>query len=98
VGDIQANLADWLNKAEHELPSRYAADFKQPIRLTTQCVYVQLPQTSVLVDVNTYEGWSDTPYFLPGYQPPPGLLDRLVELGRVCKLRSLELFTINLTP
>lgn len=81
VGDIQANLAELLNKAEHVPPPGYAESFGQPLRMPIQCILIQLPAICVLVDASVYDISPDSPFAIPGYQPPPGLLTRLAERG-----------------
>jgi glyoxylase-like metal-dependent hydrolase (beta-lactamase superfamily II) len=79
VGDFQWDLADALHIAKHELPSNYSALSRPPVRFPILCALIQLPSTCVLVDACYY----DPPevFAIPGYQPPPGLLARLAELG-----------------
>lgn len=56
-------------------------DYEAPSRIPIQCVLIQLPETCALVDACLYDLPADSPYAIPGYQPPPGLLARLAELG-----------------
>jgi glyoxylase-like metal-dependent hydrolase (beta-lactamase superfamily II) len=53
----------------------------QEIEIPVQSVLIQLPDVTVLVDASLYEIPDDSPYAIPGYQPPPGLLSRLTEMG-----------------
>lgn len=81
AGDLRARLDEWFSFPEHERPARHAAAFTADVRVPMQCLHVAAPGASVLVDVPHYEIGPDTEYYLPGYQPPPGVLARLDELG-----------------
>jgi glyoxylase-like metal-dependent hydrolase (beta-lactamase superfamily II) len=77
VGDLLYSLADYLSVPEAEQPP----DFAQPLHLPVQCVHIALPGASVLVDAGAYDVPPDSPHAIPDYQPPPGLLASLAELG-----------------
>ena len=51
------------------------------VEIPMQCVLIQLAGSNTLVDASLYELPPDSPYAIPGYQPPPGLLARLVEIS-----------------
>src|SRR4051794_24195789 len=53
----------------------------QAIEIPVQSVLIQLPEITVLVDTCLYELPENSPYAIPDYQPPPGLLPRLREIG-----------------
>ena len=53
----------------------------QTIEIPVQSVLIQLPETNIVVDACLYELPENSPYAIPGYQPPPGLLARLREIG-----------------
>ncbi|MBI3460972.1 MBL fold metallo-hydrolase, partial [Candidatus Acetothermia bacterium] len=83
VGDGQVNLAEMLDVPASEWSPRYASSFDQPIRAPFQCVHLRLSAMSILVDASSYP-LPDSPYAkfaLPNYQPPPGLLAQLAEVG-----------------
>ena len=80
IGDLRGNWAALLNISESEWPPRFVADFQNSLRIPIQCVYIQLPQTSILVDASIYDFPADFPFAIPDYQPPLGLLARLAEM------------------
>ncbi len=49
--------------------------------LPARCAVIRLPDTIVLVDASLYHLTPDSPFYIPGYQPPPGLLARLDQMG-----------------
>ncbi len=57
------------------------AEHEPPSDIPIQAALIQTPQTCVVVDACLYETPPDSPYAIPGYQPPPGLLARLAECG-----------------
>jgi glyoxylase-like metal-dependent hydrolase (beta-lactamase superfamily II) len=83
VGDIRFRLAETLSVPESEWRPRYGDSFEQTFTFPSQCVHVALPGASVLVDACNFalSFPPDSPYFQPGYQPPPGLIDQLRERG-----------------
>jgi len=81
VGELQFDLAESLNVLPEERPDRYAALFAEPLHVPVQCVYIELPNQSLLVDAGSYELPPDSAFRIPGYQPPPGLLEQLASIG-----------------
>ncbi len=83
VGDIRLKLAKTLNVPESEWQPGYTAIFDQPLIFPSQCVHIALPGASVLVDPGDFalSFPPDSPYFQPGYQPPPGVIAQLREKG-----------------
>lgn len=79
VGELQFDLAESLQIPQSEWFPQYRAFFEQPLIMPIQCIYVEMPDVSLLIDASTYE--LPPPYALPNYQPPPDLLTRLAELG-----------------
>lgn len=93
VSESQFRLADMLDVPESEWASHYATLFAQQLRAPGQCIHIRTPETSVLVDASAHNPDPESPYTIPGYQPPPGLLDRLAELG----LRPEEIAHVVIT-
>ena len=83
VGDIRLKLAETLDVPESEWRPRYGDIFEQAFTFPSQCVHIALPGASVLVDASNFalSFPPGSPYFQPGYQPPPGLIDQLREQG-----------------
>src|SRR6266700_7776122 len=83
VGDIRLKLAKTLNVPESEWRPRYGEIFEQAFIFPSQCVHIALPEASVLVDAGDFalSFPPDSPYFQPGYQPPPGVIAQLREKG-----------------
>ena len=83
VGDIRFRLAETISVPESEWRPRYGEIFEQAFTFPSQCVHIALPGASVLVDAGDFalSFPPDSPYFQPGYQPPPGLIDQLREQG-----------------
>lgn len=81
VGELQFDFAYALDVSESEWSPRYASVFEHPVPLPIQCVHIQLPEMSALVDASAYEIAPDSPFAIPNYQPPPGLLAQLTEVG-----------------
>lgn len=81
VGHLQMDLAAALDLPVETRSSPEADLITEPVQLPVQCVYIALPETSVLVDASRYHFPPDSPFLIPGYRPPPGLLAGLAELG-----------------
>lgn len=81
VGDAQFRLGEVLDVPREAWAPRYEALFTRTLRSPIQCVHIQLPETSVLIDAGAYDFPPDSPYAIPGYRPPPDLLTQLTEAG-----------------
>ena len=79
--DEPEELAKLLGVPNHERLSRYATFFSQPYISPVASVYVTLPEIAVLVDACAIDITPESPIAPPDYQPPPGLLMRLAEIG-----------------
>lgn len=79
VSDTQGRLADFMAVSKSEWFPYYPELFEKMVGFSNQCVHVQLPNNSVLVDASLYD--PDSPYAVPDYRPPPGLLEQLVGAG-----------------
>ncbi len=81
IGDIYLPLAGCMNLSESELVTLSdLQELANQKHIPIQFIHIWLPKTSVLVDAGVYDIPPDSEYAIPGYEPPPGLLDRLVEL------------------
>ncbi len=80
VGDLHADLAGWLRVPPDE-QTGYEDVLGHPLHIPIQCILIQTDAARVLVDACVYELPPDSPYRIPGYQPPPGLTERLSERG-----------------
>ena len=81
VGDMKADLTDWLKLSQDEWSPTYAEYFEGPFAVPVLCVHIKLPEVSVLVDAGSYNLSPSSPDALPAYQPPPDLLDSLDQVG-----------------
>ena len=80
TGDIQGDWA-FVGVTESNCPAPFVTRFREKFVVPVQCVLIQLRHTAILVDASFYDFPSDSPYFIPGYVPPPGLITRLLEIG-----------------
>ncbi len=82
IGDIYLPLAGYMNVPKEELAARNDLhELAGQTLIPIHSIHIRLPQTSVLVDAGVYDVETEPEYAIPGYQPPPGLVDRLIELG-----------------
>ena len=83
VGDIRFRLVETISVPESEWRPRYGEIFEQALNFPSQCVHIALPGASMLVDAGDFalSFPPDSPYFQPGYQPPPVLIEQLRERG-----------------
>ncbi|MEK7727776.1 MAG: MBL fold metallo-hydrolase [candidate division KSB1 bacterium] len=82
IGDIYLPLAEYMNVPKTELAIRDdLRELAEQTRIPIHCIFFQLSQTSVLVDAGVYEVKTEPEYAIPDYEPPPSLVDRLIELG-----------------
>ncbi|MSP14428.1 MAG: MBL fold metallo-hydrolase [Chloroflexi bacterium] len=79
VGDGNRNMAGFLTAPESQWPPQAVAAFKEFTRLTYQAVHIAVDGLSVLVDPGKFEPSPEHDF--PGYQPPPGLIASLAEIG-----------------
>lgn len=83
AGNMILKLSEEMNVPESEWRPRYSTAFEKPLPFPSQSVHIALPDVSILVDANNYAVAvpPGSPYLPPGYQPPPSLLDQLLEKG-----------------
>lgn len=81
IGELQADLAGWLNIPAEAWPAQYMGLRQQKPYLPVQCVHVTLPGARLLVDACLYEFPADSPMRIPNYQPPPSLIAQLTAIG-----------------
>lgn len=81
AGNMILKLSEVMNVPESQWRSRYSSVFEKPLPFPSQSIHIALPDASILVDVNNYTIAvpPGSPYLPPGYQPPPGLLNQLLE-------------------
>jgi glyoxylase-like metal-dependent hydrolase (beta-lactamase superfamily II) len=77
IGDLQADLADWLRLAPQEWPPDYHHFLAMPIAVPTQCALIRVGDALILVDGPIYDLPPGSSMSLPGYQPPDDLLAQL---------------------
>lgn len=81
TGDLYFDLARGLTATESEWRPRYSEFFVEQQIVPVQCMLVQTPATTVLVDAASYEGVDATDFGIPGYTPPPPLPERIAAYG-----------------
>lgn len=81
TGDLYFDLARGLTATEAEWRPRYSEFFAEQQIVPVQCMLVQTPATTVLVDAASYEGVDATDFGIPGYTPPPPLPERIAAYG-----------------
>jgi glyoxylase-like metal-dependent hydrolase (beta-lactamase superfamily II) len=80
IGDLQANMAEWLGLGPGEWPAEFAEAFEEPIYGPIQCVHIGTPGMSLMVDAGRFdEGMASSAP--PGYRPPPPVPDQLAQVG-----------------
>jgi glyoxylase-like metal-dependent hydrolase (beta-lactamase superfamily II) len=81
TGSLRANLAGWFNLEPGDWPLAYDYIFATPLQVPTQSIHVQLPDGALLVDAGLYDVSPDSPFAIPGYQPPPALPEQMTAAG-----------------
>jgi glyoxylase-like metal-dependent hydrolase (beta-lactamase superfamily II) len=82
LGDILLPLAEHMNlpaDAGSALPELRDLSGQQFIPIHN--ILVQMPEATVLVDAGFHDVVGNPEYAIPGYAPPPGLVDQLATLG-----------------
>lgn len=79
VGEIRADLASWFGL--ESWPSEYDALLRQAVALPVQCVLVQTPGMTLLVDAYVYAISPESNFALPNYQPPPDLMAQMAAVS-----------------
>ncbi len=78
TGDLSFDLHG-LTATESEWRPRYSQYFAEPQVVPVQCMLVQTPAATILVDAGSYEGIGKDG--IPGYTPPPPLAQRIAAYG-----------------
>lgn len=81
AGLLGAVASEWYAQPAEEWPAEYRSALATPLQVPVQCIHVGLPRTSVLVDAGTFDLAPDSPSMIPGYVPPPPLLEQLSAAG-----------------
>lgn len=83
LGDLGYRLKDVDNVPENQWRPKYADVFENVHNYPSQCVFISLPGKSLLVDAGNYSLFAtpDSEYTIPGYKPPPDLIDQLSKIG-----------------
>ena len=83
LGDLGFKLKDVESVPEDEWRLEYADVFENVHPYPSQSVYISSPGLSVLVDAGDYSKFAtpDSPYTIPGYKPPPTLIEQLSQIG-----------------
>ncbi len=81
AGFLRADLANWYGLKPGDWSAAYHALFEAPVEVPTQCVYVQRGSMALLVDAAAYDITPDSPFAIPGYQPPPPLPQQMMAAG-----------------
>ncbi|MDG6905670.1 MAG: MBL fold metallo-hydrolase [Nitrososphaerota archaeon] len=83
LGDLGFKLRDVENVSEDEWRQGYADVFENVHPYPSQSVFISLHGLSVLVDAGDYSKFAmpDSPYTIPGYKPPPNLIEQLAQIG-----------------
>ncbi|HZS76447.1 MAG TPA: MBL fold metallo-hydrolase [Ktedonobacteraceae bacterium] len=81
AGDMLVNMAEEMN-----LPANFQSsytDLLQPAPFPSQSIHIALQDASILVDINDYAHAvpPDSPFAIPGYQPPPSIVEQLQSLN-----------------
>jgi glyoxylase-like metal-dependent hydrolase (beta-lactamase superfamily II) len=95
AGNMILKLSKVMNVPESEWQPRYSTAFEKPLPFPSQCVHIALPGASILVDANNYaiSVPPGSPHLPRNYQPPPSLLDQLLEKG----IRSQDITHLVIT-
>ena len=83
LGDLGFKLKDVDSVPESQWRPKYADVFDNVHHYPTQSVFISLPGKSVLVDAGNYSLFAtmDSEYIIPGYQPPPDLIEQISQIG-----------------
>jgi glyoxylase-like metal-dependent hydrolase (beta-lactamase superfamily II) len=81
LGEVQADLADWLGLAPPDWPPEHKAILSQPFAVPVQALLIEQPGATALVDACDPLGLAEVEAVPPGYVPPPDLLAQLAALG-----------------
>jgi glyoxylase-like metal-dependent hydrolase (beta-lactamase superfamily II) len=79
IGELRADLLSWLGL--EAWPSRYDDLFQRPARSPVQCILVQRPGMTLLVDAYYYDIVPDSSFAIANYEPPPGLVEQMAQIG-----------------
>ena len=81
TGMLKADLAEWFGVARDAGPEAFRSDLAGDVFVPVLCVHVQCGATSLLVDACIYDLTPDSPHAIPGYEPPPSLVDQMTGAG-----------------
>lgn len=80
LGELQFDLDSALTAPPAERSPEHAKLFAQPVRVPINCIYIEIGDTSILVDAGRNDLPPGSPFAIPGYQPPPGLAAQLASI------------------
>ena len=79
--ELSFHLAEAFNVPESVWRPDYVQYFEHPLMFPTQGIHITLPGMSLLIDTPIYDLTPDSPFYLPGATPQPGLLEQLATQG-----------------
>ncbi len=81
VGMLRADLAEWFGVERDAGPEAFRADLAGDVAVPIQCIHIQSGKTSLMVDACVYDLTSESPHAIPGYEPPPSLVEQMDAAG-----------------
>ena len=81
AGDLLLDMGSALDVPAPEWREGDREAFEQPLQIPMQCVLMQLPGTTVLVDAGIYDFEPYSEHWLSGYAPPDSLPVQMVAAG-----------------
>lgn len=79
VCELRADLVRWFGL--EAWPGEYDGLLRRAVAVPVQCVLVQKPGMTLLVDAYEYDLPPNSAFALPDYEPPPGLVAQLAAVG-----------------
>jgi glyoxylase-like metal-dependent hydrolase (beta-lactamase superfamily II) len=81
IGVLKADLAAWYWLTPEDVDDEIRPFLERPLAIPIQSVLIQQVDTNILVDAPRFDIAKNSPYYLPGIVPPPGLIDQLAQAG-----------------
>lgn len=81
IGHLMADLAAWYGLLPEAVDDEIRPYLERPLPIPVQSILIKRPDITLLVDAPHYDIPDSSPYAIPDYEPPPGLVAQLAQVG-----------------
>jgi glyoxylase-like metal-dependent hydrolase (beta-lactamase superfamily II) len=81
IAHLMADMAEWYQLSAGDVVDEVRPFLERPLPLPVQSILIRHGDILLLIDAPKYDIPDDSPYAIPGYVPPPGLVEQWTQIG-----------------